>query len=348
VHIRGEEKDGRDFGFEERGLRYYTYGKEDYVAEVGEEAVETYCPSKMGPSRLNPHNEPSELEESQMFDSLVVDRTMRFLEDHRDERFFAWVGLEKPHPTWHAPAEFHAMYDPREMAIPETFHDEPVDVPDIVAESNFRADDYPEEWVRNCIAAYLANVSYLDYSLGRLLEALERLGLSEDTLVIYTSDHGENLFEHALVQKHCFYEPSVAVPLICRGPKVVSPGRGCGRLVGLIDLFPTLADICGISKPSTLEGVSFADPLSGAPDGRGTDQFAEFYAKGKAERMIRTPGWKYVYTQGDLDQLYDVQADHRERRNLATEPEWQDTVEALRQRVWEDWEIEPDYDWGSY
>jgi len=254
-----------------------------------------------------------------------------------------------------------------------------------------RVADKTDDQVRGSIAAYYACVSYMDFNVGRLLAALERLGLAERTIVVYTTDHGELLFEHGMLQKHCFYESAVGVPLIVAAPGlirsmgvppmsstgvspvVVSSSSSCHALqeqqdmgetpmlltggtpvlreeavpagavrehiVGLLDLFPTLCELTGVQAPAGLEGRSITDVLAGTAglDGRAT--FSEFYSWAVPERMLRTGRWKYIYTHGDIDQLYDLAAEPLERTNLAEESAHQSVRADLRRRVLEGWEL---------
>ncbi len=345
VHIRGEEKNGRDLGFDERYLRYLTYWWQDYIDEIGKENVDKYwCPHHKAGLALNPNNEPIELEEELIYDSLVGKRTVQFLEEHREEPFCLWVGLEKPHPEWYAPAEYHAMYNPDDMPIPETFA-EPFGegLPLIIRETNFNAKHYPQEDVRHMTAAYYANVSYMDDVLGRILSAVDRFGLRENTIVVYTSDHGEMLFDHGLVQKHCFFEAAVAVPLLIRAPGVTPAGSRCSVLAGLTDLIPTFCELTGTPAPAGLEGRSLAPFLAGQDE---TDPdhavFSEFYSKGAPERMIRTRDWKYIYTHSDLPQLYSVADDPLEQHNVAALPEFAQVRNELEKRLMDGWEFDPE------
>ena len=341
VHIRGEDE-VRDLGFDERALRYYTYGYRDYVDAVGAENVDKYNAYRKGagcPRRpvYNWDNVPIELDEPLMIDALVVDRCIDFMTTHKDEKFFLWAGLEKPHPEWYAPAEYHAMYDPTKMTLPETAHDKPENIP--AALDRLRVvENVTDDQVRGALAAYNADVTYLDAKIGQLLAALERLGLAENTIVVYTSDHGENLFEHGFVQKHCFYEPAVAVPLTMRCPGVVPAGETREHLVSLINLFPTWLDLLGIEHPDTLEGESLLSVIDGSTPTEGREVFSEFYKWGMSERMIRTPEWKYVHTDGDVSQLYDVQHDPLERVNLVDDKRYADVCRELSERVHDGWE----------
>ena len=190
-------------------------------------------------------------------------------------------------------------------------------------------------------AAYYANVTYMDAQLGRVLAALDDLGLPDRTVVIYTTDHGENLFNHGMVHKHCFYEQAVAVPLLLRLPALIAGGQRREHLVNLIDLFPTLMDLCALPHPEGLDGSSLLEVLE-RPETAGRDAvFSEFYEWGKPERMIRTARWKYVHSHEDTPQLYDLRDDPGEHRNLALEPGHQDVIRQLDARVMEGWELPP-------
>jgi choline-sulfatase len=343
LHIVGEEKRGRDLGFSERALRYYTYGKQDYVDAVGADKAARYVPAggddPLRADYMNRNNVPVDLDDRDVFDDLVVERSIRFMEDHREEPFFLWAGLEKPHPDWYAPERFHDMYDPGAVPVPETAHRErPAGLPGVSWKKLRENHEYGDEDMRNCIAAYYANVTYMDHNAGRLLEALERLGLAEDTVVIYTSDHGELLFEHGMTQKHCFFEPAVAVPLIISGPGMPG-GQRRGHIVSLLDLFPTLARTCGAAAPEGLEGEDLEAVLAGDASLEGRVAFSEFYSFGYAERMIRTPEWKYVHSETWSPQLYSIKDDPLEVENLAGRAEHAGVCRELEARVLEGWEL---------
>jgi len=341
VHVLGESAE-RDLGFDDRQMRFYTYHFRDYIDAVGEDAVNRYAtyrkPLADYRTVYNFANAPLDLDESLMFDALVVERCIEFMTRHRGERFFLWAGLEKPHPDWYAPAEFHRMYDPAAVTLPETLRESSTDIPEAVIGSLRQARLFTDEEVRHCIAAYYANVTYADAKVGQLLDALERLGLADNTVVVYTTDHGESLFEHGLVQKHCFFDAAVKVPLILRRPGRIPAKVARDGIVSLIDLFPTLLDLAGIKHPPGLEGVSLTGEIEGAtpPDDRAA--LAEFYEWGMPERMIRTGPWKYVHTAGDVAQLYDVVSDPLEQVNLAARPEHHDVCRRLRRRVLDGWD----------
>lgn len=345
VHVIGETR-RRDLGFDERDLRYYTYDFEDYINAVGKDAVDRYCSPRKQLERFqtvyNPANAPVALDADKMFDALVVERCEQFLESHRDEPFFLWAGLEKPHPDWTAPAEYHRMYDPAKIALPATAFDDRRDMPEASYVSTRQVWCFTEDELRHCIAAYYANVSYLDAMIGRLLGKLEQLGLADDTLVVYASDHGEMLFDQGMVQKHNFFEGSAHVPLILRGPGLPA-AQTPDQLVQLIDLFPTMTQLTNVAPPppEALEGR----PLPGIGLGHGDDgdddraAFSEFYAWGMPERMIRQGDWKYIYSHGDICQLYNLRRDPLERINLIDDPRHDAVRQRLHARLMADWEM---------
>jgi choline-sulfatase len=342
VHVMGETRDERDLGFSERALRYYTYGGQDYVDAVGKENALKYHPTKLGPDQpradwYNHKNLPVDLDEELMFDALVARRSVEFLERHRRAPFFLWAGFEKPHPDWYAPKPFHDLYDPAEIELPATLREERPALPEVSWKKLRQAHEYSDDDARACMAAYFANVSYLDHNVGRVLDALDRLDLRRNTLVVYASDHGELLLQHGLTQKHCFYEPAVAVPLILAGPGLPA-GVARDHIVSLIDLLPTMLDLNGLDAPGSLEGESLCGVIDGSATTDGRRAFSEFYGFGTAERMIRTPRWKFALSMRRGRQLYDEHADPLETANLADDPAHRAVRDDLEARLLDGWE----------
>ncbi|MBN1808025.1 MAG: sulfatase-like hydrolase/transferase [Planctomycetes bacterium] len=345
VHIIGESQQ-RDLGFDERALRIFTDRWRQYRDRIGEENVYRYASYSRNDKTqhrdyYNSANVPVDLPDAMMYDNLVTDLSIDFLRRRAGSPWFLWMGLEKPHPEWYAPPDFHDMFSPADMPLPETLRDELPDVPRTLLNLGRPAADLSDNEVRGALAAYYANIAYLDWNVGRALDALERLGLAENTVVVYTTDHGEHLFEHGLLQKHCFFEAAVSVPLLISSPGRVPSSQRRGNLVSLIDLFPTLLDLAGISHTPGLEGRSLLDSLAGAPDPDDVAVFSEFYSWGAPERMIRTPAYKYVHTEGDISQLYDVLADPLELRNLASDPSLASLCQCLDSRLMDGWELPP-------
>ena len=159
VHIHGESAE-RDLGFDERALRYYTYGMRDYIKAIGQKNVDKYNGDR---PTYNPDNAPVELKDELMFDNLVTDRVIEFIEKNKDKKFFTWMGLEKPHPQLYAPARFHDMYDPKDMELPETAHDPVGDIPETTQRRKWGrgADHMTDEQTKGTAAAYYATWRYV-------------------------------------------------------------------------------------------------------------------------------------------------------------------------------------------
>jgi uncharacterized sulfatase len=175
----------------------------------------------------------------------------------------------------------------------------------------------------------------MDAQVGRVLDALERLGLAERTIVVFTSDHGYHLYDHGLWQKMSLFERSARVPLIVAAPGKAGNGRRAMALSELVDLYPTLADLTGLPAPAYLEGVSLAPVL--ADPGR-TVKDAAFTQVRRGDLngySVRTDRWRYTaWDEGHQgEQLYDMTADPGEATNLASDPRHAATVAALRQRL---------------
>jgi choline-sulfatase len=203
------------------------------------------------------------------------------------------------------------------------------------------AEPVTEAQVRAARRAYLGAISYVDDNLGRLLAALRASGLSEDTVVILTSDHGEMLGERGLWYKMSFFEGACRVPLVVAAPGRFAPRR-VGASVSLLDLLPTLVDLSGGDAGalgSSVDGRSLAPHLSGR---QGYDEaIGEYLAEGAMAPlvMIRRGAFKFIHSPPDPDQLYDLERDPGERLNLAPTPERLDTVSAFRAEVARRWNL---------
>jgi choline-sulfatase len=286
------------------------------------------------------------LDEPDHFESFVARETVRFLETYRDEPFFVVASFLKPHNPFAPPAEYAALYRPEGMPLPEASvpgapgpGTEGQDLPPQLRSHRAPGAGTPEgaAWARRFLAAYYGNVTHMDACAGRILEALEALGLDQDTLVLYTTDHGEMGYEHGLRGKFNFFEASARLPLLARLPGVIPAGAATNALVDQADFVPTLLELCAVppaprSRP--LDGTSFAPALAdpGHP-GKGA-AFGEFaLGSGRPFYMRRGERWKYVlYSAGD-EALYDPGADPYELTNLALDPSYGPVLAAEREAL---------------
>ncbi len=251
--------------------------------------------------------------------------------------FFLAVGFHRPHLPLVAPARYFDMHPMEEMVLPEEPADDESDIP--LPARNGAVPGYaltatPEQR-RAAIRAYRACVSYMDAQAGVVLDALKRLGLEENTIVIFAGDHGWHLGEHGLWHKRSLFEESARVPFIVAAPGMKGMGRSSRGLVELLDVYPTLCDLAGLPAPGILEGRSLR-PLLEDPGAvlheavftqarRGPN--AEFWG-----RTIRTARWRCTeWDEGRSGiELYDHDADPHEYTNLAADPAHAATLKQLR------------------
>jgi choline-sulfatase len=242
-----------------------------------------------------------------------------------DQPWCLFVSFVCPHFPLVAPPEFYALYPldalplPR-LRAPHEFPDHPV-LRKLRAVQDYEDHFRDETHVRMAIAAYYGMVSFLDDNIGQVLSALEASGLGETTLVVYTSDHGDNVGTRTFWGKSNMYEEAVGVPLILQGPGVPR-SRRVATPVSLVDGYPTILEAVGvppIGAEADLPGASLLDLTQGEDPERTV--FSEYHAVASITGifMVRFGRWKYVHYQGYRPQLYDLEADPGETRDLARE-----------------------------
>ncbi len=304
-----------------------------------EELVVNYQPKQKGlGATLAWYASPAK--DSEHTDGLIADEAVKFLEQQKgkDQPFFLAVGFFKPHVPLIAPEPYFERHPLAKIMMPQ----EPADIRKGVPAAAFTVNPpnygLDDEKCRNVIRAYYASTSFMDSQLGKLLDALERLGLADNTIIIFWSDHGWLLGEHGLWQKRCLFEESARVPLIIAAPGQKAVGKTCERLAELVDMYPTLADLCGVAAPKHLEGASLKkfldDPTAPGKRAaytqvtRGGGKEKEFMG-----RSVRTERWRYSeWDDGKQGrELYDHAADPKEHHNLANEEKYAKVVAELRE-----------------
>lgn len=288
---------------------------------------------------------PSVMEEPDHFESFVARESIHFLENYtQDEPFFLVSSFLKPHEPFMPAQRFAEMFPPEQMKPSPTWGKADLQqLPERVRRSIELCHATPElglsrkdiAEVRKRIAYYYGNLAQTDDCVGQILSALTRLGLDRNTIVLYTSDHGEMLSDLGLWDKFQFYEGSCGVPLTVRMPGG-TPGV-CNTPVSLISLSATLTDLCGVPSPGPSDGKSFAD-LVRHPDSNASNGpvFAEYsLGNDNAKYMIRDGDYKYTYWVHDMPELYDLRSDPQEMHNLANQPKYRATVARLQKRLFE-------------
>ncbi|MEX1018766.1 MAG: sulfatase-like hydrolase/transferase [Litorilinea sp.] len=302
---------------------------------------------------------------------LVVGQTVRFLEQHRNEPFALWVSIPDPHEPWVAPRQYVDRVPPESIDLPPWRPDEfaPGNAPERnrILHRILGIDHLPDADVRGLMSVYYGMVQAIDDGIIEILDALENLGLREDTIVVFCSDHGDFMGEHMMQCKGgAFYDCLTRVPLIVSWPGMVPQGAVSDSMVNLVDVVPTLLRLQGVEQPRSMQG----SPLPVATDGPGQNvTFSEYGAGGppftmadleavpgphgrrtliqslqwrEAEgrrKMARTQRWKYVHDpMGDMDELYDLQADPWELQNLSGDANLADVKHEMRLHL-ADWSI---------
>jgi choline-sulfatase len=268
------------------------------------------------------------------------------IETPREQPWLLYCGLIYPHFPLVAPRAYLDLYDPRNVPLPSAW-DERIEVQHPVIQQLRRSlgNDVPlsEDEVRRAVAAYWALVSLVDHHIGTILDFLDRSPLRENTVVLYTSDHGDMTGQHGMWQKHCFYEPAVRVPLLLHVPEPYRPASlpRSGRVrenVSLLDVLPVLLGLAGQGLPVDLPGRSLLETAIaefGGHDAPARSVFAEYHAEGMLDAgyMIKQGASKYCHYVGERAQLFRLEDDPEERQNLAAVPAYASVVDDLHQEL---------------
>jgi iduronate 2-sulfatase len=268
-------------------------------------------------------------------DGKVATETIRILREHKDQPFFMATGFYRPHVPDIATKKYFDMYKLEDIDIPVGPPEHLTNIPPIamtVKPINYGISD---DKLRLFKRAYFASVSFVDSQVGRVLDELERLGLADHTIVVVWGDHGWMLGEHGQWQKMCLFEESVRVPLIIYVPGAKGNGKVSPRTVELVDLYPTLADLCGLQPPANLEGTSLRPLLVKPKDSSWKAPAYTQVTRAKEKSMgrsVRTERWRYTeWDRGEKGvELYDHDHDPHEWHNLAREPKYAGTVEEMK------------------
>ena len=277
------------------------------------------------------------------YDVEIARRARQWLHDLKlrpsaEKPWVLFVSFVCPHPPFVAPPELYQRYNLDEIQLP--LQNLPHERPAHPALKNFREclqyeEAFTEEEIRRVTAAYYGTCTHLDNQIGVVLQALEETGLTNNTRVIYTSDHGESMGRRGQWGKFSMYEESAAVPLIVAGPGL-APGGVCEDLVSLVDCYPTILEAVGVqpsADEANLPGTSLWPLARGQRCSRSV--FSEYHAvasKG-ALYMIRRGRYKYVHYIGYPPQLFDLETDPDELRDLIPGGDRQEVADALEQEL---------------
>lgn len=280
-------------------------------------------------------NEPEE----KHTDGIGATEAIKLLEENREKPFFLAVGFYRPHTPYVAPQKLFDLYPTDKIALPKVTEEELKDLPPAaLASRKPEQNKLTDALRREATQAYYASITHMDAQVGRVIEALDRLKLSERTIIVFISDHGYHLGEHGLWQKQSIWEESARVPMIIVAPNAKAKGQASVRPVELLDLYPTIADLCGITPPKNLAGKSLKplldDPKLPHKPGAITQVRRGAGNKTFTGYALRTEQYRYIeWNQEQGVQLYDHTSDPKELKNLANDPAHAATVAQLKKTL---------------
>ncbi|MGB0578621.1 MAG: sulfatase-like hydrolase/transferase [Limisphaerales bacterium] len=263
-----------------------------------------------------------------MPDEQIAAWAVERLKQKHGQPFFLAVGFVRPHVPYTAPKEFFDLYSIRDVIVPDVPKDEMDDIPlhgKAMAHGTIKGGDHwnvldvgPNYW-REMTRAYLACVSFVDAQVGKVLDALEKSPHADNTIIIFWSDHGQHLGEKRHWRKQALWEESTRVPLSIHVPGMITAGADCDRAVSLLDVYPSLIELCDLPAMEGLEGVSLVPQLSDPKASRGRPVVTTWHYDNHA---VRGPRWRYIRYRDGSEEFYNHKSDPGEHRNLAADPKF--------------------------
>jgi arylsulfatase A-like enzyme len=263
-------------------------------------------------------------------DTQMVDWAIQKLKQKHDKPLFLAVGFQKPHLPWHAPKKYFDMHPLDKVQLPTVLDTDLDDVPKPGIKMAKPDGDHKSIvsaglW-KEAVQAYLACCTYMDTQLGRLLDALENSGQMDNTIVILWSDHGWSHGQKQHWRKFSLWEQDCRVVFMIAAPGHTAPGSQCHRPVNLLNIYPTMIDLCSLPAKKGLEAASLL-PLLKSP--QAPWDHPSITTHGRENHSLRTEKWRYIRYQDGSDELYDQENDPLEWRNLARDAQYQKVRDQL-------------------
>ncbi|HPO52047.1 MAG TPA: sulfatase-like hydrolase/transferase [bacterium] len=300
------------------------------------------------------------------YDTWIAERTIKFLRQYhrKNQRFFLWASFLDPHPPYLVPSPWDTMYDPEKLTVPfgkpdehrknpPHFHLTQLENPDFspwresgMGLHGFHSHLHLLKTLKKDIAIYYGMISMMDKYIGLIIDELDKLGLSEDTIVIFTTDHGHLIGQHNLAAKGAFhYEDLLRVPFIVRWPGRVPENKISDALISFVDFAPTILSLCGLKIPRTMSGIDqssvFCDKVESLRNWVLVENRHEpttIFLKTYIEKRYKIT----VYFRKDYGELFDLENDPHEYNNLWNEPEYRERKNQLiKKLLFAEWEKEP-------
>ena len=305
-----------------KGTQFYPFPKEgsQMVQHYGEDYAD-------GNSLCYGPLDPEDMPDGKMYDEIIADWAIDKLNQDYKDPFFLAVGFVRPHAPFTAPREFFDLYNLADIRIPDVPEDEMADVPlmgKAIAYGRLKGGDHHavvnlrDTFWQEMVYGYLACVSFVDAQIGKVVTALEESGHADNTIIVLWSDHGQHLGEKKKWRKQSLWEEATRVPLFFKTPEMTTAGQSCDEAVSLLDIYPTLLDVCKLPPAPKLEGQSLLPLLTDPNANREEPVLMSWYYGNHA---VRTKEWRYIQYRDGTQELYRHPTDAGEHRNLANNPE---------------------------
>jgi iduronate 2-sulfatase len=328
-------------GFGYRGKMFYPFPKDggQLVQLYGEEnIIENYMSSNRFYSLCGGPLSEDEIPEGGMYDEQIADWAINKISKKQDKPFFMACGFIRPHVPYTAPQKYFDLYDKDSIIVPVVPEDEFNDIPMMGKSIAFGSTplggwydvNRKKEILPELVHSYLACVSFVDDQIGKVLRALENSPNADNTIIVLWSDHGQHLGEKRHFRKQALWEESTRVPLYFKLPGMKHEVERCDKAVSLLDIYPTLMDLCKLPKNNKLEGNSLI-PLLEKP-GMEWDKplLNTWYYKNHA---VRSNNWRYIKYRDGGEELYDHRTDPGEHVNLAGNSEYENIIAELQKSL---------------
>jgi arylsulfatase A-like enzyme len=332
---RGKYKWPRDLAARGHGYQGKGGGHFHPFPRDGGAIYQTYQEGVSGQSLCWGALEKTDIPPEGMPDEQVAAWAVERLQQKHHKPFFLAVGLVRPHVPYTAPQEFFDLYPLEDVVVPDVPMAEMDDIPLLgkaMAYGTIQGGDHqnvlgigPDYW-REMVRAYLACVSFADAQAGKVLRALDASPYANNTIIVFWSDHGQHLGEKRHWRKMALWEESTRVPLAFRLPRSVSCGQSCDQAVSLIDIYPTLLELCNLPNVKGLEGTSLLPQLKNPATRRLEPAVTTWYYKNHA---VRSLNFRYIRYRDGTEELYDHRSDPNEHTNLAADPRYARIKEKL-------------------
>ncbi|HUU89980.1 MAG TPA: sulfatase [Phycisphaerae bacterium] len=261
---------------------------------------------------------PVEVGDEEMGDWKVSEWARGELARTHEKPFFVGCGIFRPHLPWYVPKKYFDMFPPDKVTLPKVKKDDLDDVPPIGRKMARPEGDHAKVIATNnwskAVSGYLASIAFADVCIGRVLDALDASPYAGNTIIVLWGDHGWHLGEKLHWRKFSLWEEAARCPLMIVAPGVTAPGGVCSRPVGLIDIYPTLVDLCGLAPNNALEGTSLVPQLK---DPTAESDGPALTTHGRLNHSLRSERWRYIRYSDGSEELYDHSSDEMEWTNLA-------------------------------